>query len=116
MFRDYGNPALGPYSEGELTDPTADTLTADTGAVALGGNYECIVTCGGSAAADFRLERRNTANDADVGDTVVIKGPAGQSGQYRFLLRIDAGERVRVVMDDNLTGTASVALNLEKYS
>ena len=62
------------------------------------------------------LQRRNAADDANVGSTVVIKAPAGQSGQYRFLFRLDASQRVRVIMDDALTGTISVAINLEKLS
>lgn len=116
MFRDIGNQALGPYTQGELTDPTAGTVTADSGAVALGGNYEVIVTLGASAPAQFQLQRRNAANGANVGNVPIIYGPAGQSGQYRFLYRLEPTERVRVVMDDNLTGTAVVSLNLEQLS
>lgn len=115
MFRDYGNPALGPFSEGEKTNPADELLMATSGAMAA-GNYEVIVTLGASAAADFRLERRNAADAAAVGNTLVIKGPAGQSGQYRFLFKLETSERISVYMDDALTGTAAVGLNLEQLS
>src|SRR5215212_6305689 len=99
MYRDYGNPPLGPFSEGEKTNPADELLMADSGALAR-GTYEAIVTVGASAAADFRLERRNAADSAAVGNTVVIKGPAGQSGQYRFMFVLEASERLKVYMDD----------------
>jgi len=115
MFRAHGNPPLGPYTEGEQTDPADDALMADTGALAA-GNYEFVVTVGGSAAGDFAVQRRNAANNANVGTPVVIKGPAGQSGQYRYMTTLEAGERVRIVMDDALEGTAAAALNGERFS
>lgn len=116
MFRDFGNAPFGPASEGEKTNPADELLMATSGALPYAGNYEVVVTVGASAAADFRLERRNAADAAAVGNTVVIKGPAGQSGQYRFLFKLEASERVSVYMDDALTGTAAVALNLEQLS
>jgi len=112
MFRAYGNSPRGPFTEGEQTNPADDALMADTGALAA-GSYEVIATIGASASAHFALQRRNADNDENVGDVPVLYGPAGQSGQYRFLYRVEAGERLRVVMDDSLTGTASVALNVE---
>jgi hypothetical protein len=113
MIRAEGNPALGPYTEGEKTNPADDLLMADTGVLTYGGNYEVIVTIGASAAAHFALQRRNTADGANVGNVPIIYGPAGQSGQYRFVYKVEAGERIRVIMDDALTGTAAVSLNLE---
>lgn len=115
MFRDVGNPPLGPYSEGELTNPVDDALTADTGALAA-GNYEFLITVGASAAADVMVQRRNAANSGNVGNTVVLKAPAGQSGQYRFLYVLETSERVRVIMDDALTGTIAVSINGERMT
>lgn len=111
-FHVFGNPAIGPESEGEKTNPIDDALVADSGAVVYGGIYEVLVTIGASAAADVQVQRRNAANDANVGDTPVIKVPAGQSGQYRFWFNLAASERVRVVMDDALTGTLAASVNL----
>jgi hypothetical protein len=114
-FRDYGNPPLGPFSEGELTNPSDNDVAADTGALP-NGSYEMLITVGASAAADVMVQRRNAANDDNVGATVVLKAPAGQSGQYRMLFALKVDERVRVIMDDALTGTISVAINAERLT
>ena len=110
-FADFSNPAIGPATEGEQTNPADDALMADTGALAYAGTYEVLVTIGASAAAHFQVQRRNAANAANVGSVPIAYGPAGQSGQYRFFFNIAAGERLRVVMDDALTGTAAVTIN-----
>jgi hypothetical protein len=113
---DYGNPPIWD-SVAESTNPTAATVMADTGALPHDGIYEVRVTCGGSAAAQFMLQHRNAANGANVSDTVVLYSPAGQSGQYVFRFVATAtGERFRVVMDDALTGTASVGIQAERLT
>lgn len=114
-IREIGNTALGPFSEGEQTNPADSAVVADTTAL-QGGNYDVLVTVGASAAAHFALERRNVANNANVGAVPILYGAAGQSGQYRFIYTIDTGERIRVIMDDALTGTVAVVLNLDKLT
>jgi hypothetical protein len=115
-FREFGNPPRGPFSAAEATNPVAGTVMADTTALPA-GNYDVRVTVGASATAQFRLEHRNAANDANVGDTVVLYGAAGQSGQYVFSVVLETGERVRVVMDDTLAaGLASAAINAEQLT
>lgn len=112
-----GNPPLGPYTEGELTNPIDEALVADTGAVAVPGLYEVLVTVGASAASQVRLERRNAANGANVGGTRVIYVVAGQSGQYRFRYVLETSERIRLVMDDALgAGALHGSLDLEKLT
>lgn len=115
MLRDYGNPPLGPFTEDEQTNPIDSALMADTGALSA-GSYEMLITIGASAAAHFAVQRRNSANDGNVGDVPIVYGPAGQSGQYRFLFKLEASERVRVIMDDALTGTAAVSINAERLT
>jgi len=107
-----GNPPI-IASGGELTDPADNALAADTGALSA-GIYELRITVGASAAADVAVERRNAANGANVGAVPVIKVPAGQSGQYLFTFKLETSERVRVIMDDALTGTIAVTINGEK--
>ena len=110
--RYFGNKAI-IESEGELTNPSDDALTADTGELTR-GIWEFRITVGASAAADVAVQRRNAANAATVGDVPIIKVPAGQSGQYLFTFALEARERVRVLMDDALTGTIAVTINGEK--
>jgi hypothetical protein len=96
------------------TNPTAGTVMADSGAVPYAGLYEVNVIIGQSAAATFTIQRRNAANGANVGSTVDLFGAAGQSGQYRLLYTLEITERVRVVMQANLTGTAAAAVQIEQ--
>jgi hypothetical protein len=108
----WGNVPIGPETEGEQTNPADDAVMADSGAITSRGIYEVLVSIGASAAAHFQVQRRNVANSGNVGDVPVIYGPAGQTGQYRFWFSLLKTERVRVVMDDALTGTAAVTVNL----
>lgn len=100
-------------TEGEQTNPADDQLMADSGAM-WAGVYEARVTVGASAVADFAVQRRNSANDANVGAVPVVKVPAAMSCQYVFTFQLHVGERVRVVMDDGLTGVAVAVLNLDQ--
>lgn len=98
---------------GELTNPADDAVVADTGALTA-GIYEFRVGCGATAAAHFAVQRRNAANGANVGDVVILYAAAGQTGMYPLTYKLEEGERVRVIMDDALTGGASVFINGEK--
>lgn len=111
-MRAIGNRAIGPESEGELTNPIDDALVADSGAVPYAGVYEVLLLVGASATAEFQVQRRNAANGANVGDTVILKAAAGQTAEYRLYINLDVSERIRIVMDDALTGTAYGAVNL----
>lgn len=100
-------------SVAEATNPTTGTVMADSGALTA-GNYVVGVIVGQSAVARYTVQRRNAANGANVGDTLVLYGAAGQSGQYQLRTPLEAGERIRVVMTADLTGTSSVLVNTEK--
>jgi hypothetical protein len=100
-------------TEGKQTDPDTTDVMADTGALTA-GIWEFKVSLGASAAATFLVQRRNAANSDDVGDVPVVYVPAGATGQYVYTFEIETGERVRVMMEANLTGTAAAVLNYEK--
>lgn len=113
--RDFGNkPSL--EAEAEATNPTAGTVMADTGAVSQGGIYTMRITLGANAQAAFDVQRRNAANGANVGDVVTLYAPTSGSGQYVFDYELVVSERVRVVMNANLTGKACAAINFERVS
>ena len=97
-------------SQGEQTNPTDATVMADTG-VLDSGFYEVLVTASASADAHFDLQRRNTANDGNTGDTIVFYAAAGAPVQLIFTYFVNDGERLRVIMDDALTGTAAVGIS-----
>jgi len=100
-------------SEGKQTNPTANLLMADTGALTSRGVYEVRAVCGGSAAGIFQLERRNVANDSTLGSAVVIYTPTAASGEYVIESVAEVGERFRVIMNAGLTGTAAATLQTE---
>lgn len=112
--RDFGNRPLVDASNKE-TNPTTATAMADTGALSA-GVYEMRIICGGSAAAIWNIERRNAANDAAVGDIVIVYTAAGQSAQFALTFELEASERVRVMLNTNLTGTAAAAINAEQLT
>lgn len=103
-------------SQGEQTNPTAGTVMADSGAVPFGGPYEARIIINASAAAQFQVQRRNTANGANVGAVVGLYVAAGQGAQFVLLYVLEANERLRVTMDDNLTGTGWASVQLEQRS
>jgi hypothetical protein len=111
-------------SQGLLTNPTTATVVADTGALTsdLGGSgtYEVLVTFSTSATAIFQVEHRNIANSANVDDVQIFQVAANTvvAIPLRFFLKVDAtgGERVRVMMQTNLTGNASASITVQRVA
>jgi hypothetical protein len=113
-FFDWGNPyTLAGVAE--ATNPVDEQVMADTGALAA-GHYYGFATVSASAAAQFRIERRNAANGAAVGASILVYVPAGDVRQVAFGFTLDASERIRVVMDDALTGTGVATLNYSQQT
>jgi len=96
------------------TNPTSGTVVADSGAIAKGGLFEVRIIVSPSAAAAFALQRRNTANDANISPFPVTLYAQAQSAQYAVLVSLETNERFRVVMGADLTGTAMALLQLER--
>jgi hypothetical protein len=101
-------------SSASESNPTTATILADTGALATGGIFEARFILGASAAAIFALQRRNAANDATVGDVVLVYVAAGQSECPVLRFEIEADERIRVTMGANLTGTAAATVAAQR--
>jgi hypothetical protein len=106
------SPPIGPETEGALTNPTSGDTVCDSGTVPNTGLYRAYVGVNCTAAATFTIQRRNTANSGTVGDALVkyVTGTA----QYVYLFKLEAGERLRVVMGANLTGLAAGDIWLEQ--
>lgn len=112
------------------TNPTSGTVMADTAQLGYAktkddtttayyggeGLYEVLVTASASAAAVFTLQRRNTANDANVGDTLTFRVAAGSTVSVPFRLEARSGERFRVVMGANLTGDAEASITAQRVA
>jgi len=88
-------PNMGvPASAGEVVNPGAGAVMADTGALPA-GTYTFTVWGGGNAAHIFRIQRRDAANAADVWSALVASGLVPSVWQFRITLA--ANERVRCV-------------------
>lgn len=107
-------------SQGETTNPTTTTVMADTGAIPadLGGTgvYEVLVVASASARAEFLVQQRNIQNDANVGDAHVFYVPTDVPVAVPFRFYIEVGERVRVMMNANLTGDAAVSVIAQRVA
>lgn len=112
---DFGNP-YKLASEEELTNPADEAVVADTGALGKGFYYG-FATINASAASQFRIERRNAANDAVVGDSIFVYVPAGDVRQIAFGFELELNERIRIVMDDaQAAGTVAGTLNYSQQT
>lgn len=102
-------------STGEQTNPTAaGAALADSGNLTP-GQYEARVTLSASANAQFSVQHRNVADDANLDDPAVIYILANSSGQYVFEFTVnDTGESFRVKMDGDLTGVAAANLQVKR--
>lgn len=94
-----------PASAGEVVNPGAGAVMADTGALAA-GTYTFTVWGGGNATHIFRIQRRDAANAADIWSAIVASGLVPSVWQFRITLA--ANERVRCVS----AGVAGTIQNL----
>lgn len=113
-----GTNSIFVQSNGEQTNPTTATVLADTGALAPsnGGRFLVWVTIASDANAQFDIQRRNSANSANVGSVPTAYVPANDTRQFSFAFTLDASERIRVVPNANITGTCAVTLNYQRIS
>lgn len=103
-----------PFTAGVLAAPAANTVLADSGALAE-GNYQvyCLMSAAdGTAGASFNIQRRNAANAANIWEQAlwgIGSGPVGQSGiqPVSFRVFLAAGERIRIT--NRLAGGAGSA-------
>ena len=111
-------------SQGEQTNPTTATVMADTGALidtstaytGGGGIYEVLVSLSATALAEFVVQRRNVANGASVGDVFVFYCPANAGRDVPLRFEVEAGERIRVMMNANLTGDAVANITAQRVA
>jgi hypothetical protein len=107
-------------SQGEQTNPTTATVMADTGELDAeeggGGIYEALVVLSASATAKFQVEVRNAANGATVGDAHIVYAAANTPVAIPFRFEIERDQRIRVMMNANLTGTAAVNLVAQRVA
>ena len=107
-------------SIGEATNPTATTVMADLGALndnAGGtGTYEALVVASATALAEFSIQLRNANNSGNVGVEHIFYVTANSATAIPFRFTVELNQRLRVVMNANLTGDAVVNLQAQKVA
>jgi hypothetical protein len=100
---------------GKQTNPTTTDVLADTGALAS-AVYEVRIWVGSSVAATFVVQHRDAANTGNVGDVPVIRSAAGQTAEYLYTMVLNVSERIRVLPEANITGTAEAAVEATRIA
>lgn len=96
------------------TNPTTADVQADTGALTA-GLYDIKIITGASVAATWLVQVRNALNDANIGDTHTFFTAAGQSAEFVIVnLLLAINERVRILPEANITGTAASSIFVNK--
>lgn len=102
----------GPYTQGPLTNPAANTILADSGARPAGGKFPAFVVSS-SIAAVVVLEYRDAANAANIwAHTFPIAAMTPFPFQLPGNNYFDAaeGERFRVRLNAIIVGVIQVTL------
>lgn len=101
-------------SQGKQTNPDDTTVMADTDVIATVGDFRAVCTLGASVVATWLVQHRNADNDASIVDDLLIYTRAGESLQFEWLVTTTAvSQRVRVMMEAAITGTAAASISLE---
>ena len=95
-------------SQGELTNPTRETVLADTGELSA-GIYLIRVSGGASANAQFQLQHRNAANDANVGANAHIAAVLADSPDVYWRLNELSGLSAADASGNGVTGTIAAS-------
>lgn len=107
-------------SQGEQTNPTTTVVLADTdelGDAAGGtGTYEVLVVASATATAEFVVQLRNRANSVNVGDVHIFYVAANTTVSVPLRYSVESGQRVRVLINTNLTGDAVVSVFAQKVA
>jgi hypothetical protein len=98
------------FSAGIQTNPGANAILADTGAMPSAGKGTLQITLGANVAAVAALEHRNAANDATL-NSQVIACAINQAFDTNFPnLEWVAGERFRVRLTAAIVGSAQASI------
>lgn len=103
--------AEGWLSSGSVTNPTANQVMVDTGALAGPTTIEFCAYVGSTVGTAVRIQHMNAANTTALQDQL-MPVPANQ---FTFMclphaISIADQERVRVIMNGAATGVVSVSL------
>lgn len=92
-----------------ITDPTAGTILADTGALSIGLLSFTILLASSGPSATLELQLRNAANSANVA-TQTINSTGYGSDAIPVPIVIGLNQRLRLVVVNNYTGDVDASI------
>ena len=102
------------FTNGLLTNPAANTVLANTGAVDEPSEYHAYVVGASTAAARISIRHRNATDTGDVEGPIVIPVGANTPVELFVPVRLAKGERITVVNESLLTGDIAFSIALVK--
>ncbi len=99
-------------TQGEITNPAASQVLADTGPLPPGTTYQPQIVVSTTANMRFLLERRNPANSASV-QSHAFRLAANQTFDLGLLGNLDPwtdGERIRIISSAAQTLTCQASI------
>jgi hypothetical protein len=97
------------FTAGIQTNPATDAILADTGAL-VGNSGDVTVIVGGSVAAIYTIEHRNSANTANIASQVVATGINVAQEFTLPGITTASGERIRVRLNVGVTGSLQASV------
>lgn len=98
-------------TQGELTNPTAGLLVADTGQLAAGTwEFFLWISHGQNAINSYRMEHRNAANSASLNSHLFTVPGNEIIDASRFTLTLAVNERLRVIIVSAATGICQATI------
>jgi hypothetical protein len=102
------------FTNGLLTNPSANTVLANTGAVNEPSEYHAYVIGASTVAARISIRHRNADNTGDVEGPIIVPIGANTPVEFFVPVRLAKGERVTVVNESALTGDIAFSVALVK--
>ncbi len=104
-------------STGKITDPTAGQVLLEHGPYGSFGNVSFTIIASTTAAdLTLKVEHRNAANDSTLNSQYlyVAKGVTAFTPQFpaNSAPHVQAGERIRIVNENAITGSKDVSVSL----
>jgi len=92
-------------SAGVQTNPVADTILADSGAIAAGGTFSVTMGCVTSVPATVALELRDAANTTTLNSmSFNILDISKLTDLVQFSITVAANQRLRIRLVNAITG------------
>lgn len=123
MWRDWGNVPInssaGTNADGIETNPSTATLIAEIDSTQLnqvlnsGSCYQVTWILGASTNVIWQVEQAASTSLGTYRDRTYIQTPAGQSGQYILMYKLEKGDRLRARLQAGITGVATAKISAE---